>query len=79
MKSTILTASTKEGREMIQQFVDQGMVDNRCKVIAVVAPQYFDHNLKGTLRYLARLADKKVVFIQLDELCKLVKYKKLVD
>ena len=40
--------------------------------IAVIAPQYFDHGLKGTLKMLARLAGKKVLFIELDEICKLI-------
>ena len=48
------------------------MSDARCQLIAVIAPQYFDHGFKGTLRYLAKLAGKKVVFIELDEICKII-------
>lgn len=71
INKTFLSTS-KEGEEIIRQFVEQGMSDSRVQVIAVVAPQYFDHGLKGTLLYLARLANKKVMFIGLDEVCKLV-------
>lgn len=67
-----LLSTAKEGEEIIRQFVEQGMVDARCQLIAIIAPQYFDHSLKGTLRYLARLAGKKVVFIGLDEVCKII-------
>lgn len=67
-----LLSTSKEGEEIIRQFVEQGMVDSRCQLIAVIAPQYFDHSLKGTLRYLARLAKKKVAFIGLDEVCKII-------
>lgn len=67
-----LLSTTKEGEEIIRQFVEQGMVDSRCQLIAVIAPQYFDHDFKGTLRYLARLSNKKVVFIELDEVCKII-------
>lgn len=67
-----LLSTTKAGEEIIRQFVEQGMVDSRCQLIAVVAPQYFDHGFKGTLRYLARLAKKRVVFIGLDEVCKII-------
>ena len=67
-----LLSTAKEGQEIIRQFVEQGMVDSRCQLIAVVVPQYFDHSFKGTLRYLARLAQKKVVFIGLDEVCRII-------
>ncbi len=67
-----LLATAREGEEIIRQFVEQGMTDARVDVIAVIAPQYFDHGLKGTLKMLARLAGKKVLFIELDEICKLI-------
>lgn len=67
-----LLSTSKEGEEIIRQFVEQGMADSRCHLIAVIAPQYFDNSLKGTLRYLARLADKKIVFIELDEVCGII-------
>ncbi len=77
LKTTVLTSSLSTGREIIQQFVEQGMIDARCQVIAVIAPQYFDANFKGTLKYLARLVNKKIVFIQLEEICEIVSYKNL--
>ena len=67
-----LLSTSTEGEEIIRQFVEQGMVDSRCQLIAVIAPQYFDHSFMGTLRYLARLSHKKVVFIGLDEVCGLI-------
>lgn len=67
-----LLSTSKEGEEIIRQFVEQGMIDSRVQLISIIAPQYFDHGLKGTLRMLARLANKKVLFIGLDELCKLI-------
>lgn len=67
-----LLSTAKEGEEIIRQFVEQGMTDARVDVIAVVAPQYFDHSLRGTLLFLARLVNKKVMFIGLDEICKLI-------
>lgn len=48
------------------------MIDSRVDVIAVVAPQYFDNSLKGTLLFLARLMNKKVMFVGLDEICRVI-------
>ena len=48
------------------------MTDNRVDVIAIVAPQYFDRGLKGTLNMLAKYINKKIVYIGLDEVCQLV-------
>jgi len=48
------------------------MVDNRVEAIAIVVPQYIDRGLKGTLRMLAKFANKKIIFIELDELCQLI-------
>ena len=67
-----LLSTSKEGEEIIRQFVEQGLVDNRCQLIAVAAPQYFDSGLKGTLRFLARLGRKHVVFMGLDEICRII-------
>lgn len=67
-----LLTTSNEGEEIIRQFVEQGMVDSRVEVIAVIAPQYFDHSLKGTLRMLAKLSGKKIIFVELDEVCKLI-------
>lgn len=69
---TRLLSTSKEGQEIIRQFVEQGLTDARCGIIAVIVPQYIDGNLKGTLRYLARIGKKKVTFIELDEVCKLI-------
>ena len=68
-----LLSTSKEGQEIIRQFVEQGMVDGKAQLIAVVAPQYFDNSLKGTLRYLARCCNKKVLFVELDEVARLLK------
>jgi hypothetical protein len=67
-----LLSTSGEGQEIIRQFVEQGMVDARCQIIAVIVPQYIDASFKATLRHLARLAGKKVTFIELDELCELI-------
>ena len=67
-----LLSTSKEGQEIIRQFVEQGMIDNRVQLICIIAPQYFDNSLKGTLRMLARLSNKKIMFIGLDEICKLI-------
>lgn len=76
--ATHLLSTSSEGEEIIRQFVEQGMIDNRCQIIAIAAPQYFDAGLKGTLRYLARIANKKIVFIELDEICKVIKKNKAI-
>lgn len=67
-----LLSTSAEGQQIIRQFVEQGMTDRRCQVVAIIAPQYFDARLKGTLRYLARLEHKKVLFIELDEVAKIL-------
>ena len=67
-----LLSTSREGQEIIRQFVEQGMSDARCQIIAVVVPQYIDAGFKGTLRHLARLSGKKVTFIELDELSELI-------
>ena len=71
IESHLLSTST-EGQEILRQFVEQGMSDARAEVIAIIAPQHFDSSLKGTLRYLARISQKKVMFIGLDEICRLL-------
>lgn len=67
-----LLSTSREGQEIIRQFVEQGINDRRVQLISIIAPQYFDHGLKGTLRMLARLANKKITFIELDEVCQLI-------
>ncbi len=67
-----LLSTSKEGQEIIRQFVEQGLNDNRCQLIAIIAPQYFGADLKGTLRHLARLGKKKITFIGLDEIAKVI-------
>lgn len=67
-----LLSTSNEGQEILRQFVEQGMSDARAQVIAIIAPQYFDSGLKGTLRYLARISGKKVIFIGLDEISRLL-------
>lgn len=67
-----LLSTSAEGQEILRQFVEQGMSDARTDVIAIIAPQYFDSSLKGTLRYLARMSGKKIMFIGLDEICRLL-------
>lgn len=79
MLTTLLLSTSKEGTEIIRQFVQQGMNDQRCNLIAVIAPQYFDADLKGTLRYLAKLSGKKVLFIDLDGVCKILNMSNLIN
>lgn len=67
-----LLSTSREGQEIIRQFVEQGMIDTRCQMIAVIIPQYIDASLKGTLRHLARLSGKKITFIELDEVAELI-------
>ena len=67
-----LLVTSKEGEEIIRQFVIQGMQDSRAQLIAVVAPQHFDQNVQATIDYLAGLCNKKVVFIGLDQICQLI-------
>ncbi len=73
-----LLSTSGEGQEIIRQFVEQGMIDARCQIIAVVVPQYIDAGFKGTLRHLARLSGKKVTFIELDELSELISINKKI-
>ena len=55
------------------------MVDNRVDLIAVIAPQYFDNSFKGTLRFLAKLGGKKVMFIELDDVARLIEGNSVID
>lgn len=73
-----LKSTSAEGQEMLRQFVEQGLADSRAEVVAVIAPQYFDAGLKGTLRYLARVGKKKVMFIGLDEISLLLSMNKTI-
>jgi len=59
MLYTHLKSTSKAGEEMIRQFIEQGMNDSRCELVALIAPQYFDNGFKGTFRYLAKLCEKK--------------------
>lgn len=72
-QNIILLSTSAQGQEIIRQFVEQGMSDERCQLIMVVAPQNIDNSFKGTLRFLARLSNKKVTFIELKEVCKLLR------
>ena len=75
-----LLNTSNEGQEIIRQFVTQGMQTSGVSLIGIIAPQYFDHSLKGTIRFLAKLGNKKVVFIELDQLCRLVaSNKEMID
>lgn len=74
-----LLSSSKEGQEIIRQFVEQGMIDARCQLIAVIIPQHIDASFKGTLRHLARLSGKKVAFIELNEIAELLSINKTID
>lgn len=76
---THLLSTSKEGGEIIRQFVEQGLGDTRVDMIAVIAPQYFDNGLKGTLRYLAKIGNKKVMFIELDDVARLIEGNTSVD
>ena len=72
-----LLSTSKQGEEIIRQFVEQGVSDQRCEVIMIVAPQYIDNSLKGNLRLLAKLSNKKVVFVELKQICKLLRKGKI--
>lgn len=72
-QNIILLSTSSQGQEIIRQFVEQGMSDGRCQLIMIVAPQNIDNSFKGTLRFLARLSNKKVTFIELKEVCKLLR------
>ena len=67
-----LLSTSREGEEIIRQFAEQGISDSRAQLIAVVAPQHFDNSLKGTLRFLARCGNKKILFIELDEMARIL-------
>ena len=55
------------------------MEDNRGQLIAIIAPQRFDQNLQATLDFLARLGNKKVVFIGLDQICHLLENSEYIE
>ncbi len=78
IRKPLLSTST-EGQEIVRQFVEQGMIDARCQVIAVIIPQYIDAGFKGTLRHLARLSGKKVTFIELDQIGELLAMNTTID
>ena len=68
-----LLSTSSQGQEIIRQFVEQGMIDARCQLILIVVPQQIDNSFKGTLRFLAKLSNKKVTFVELNEVCKLLR------
>ena len=72
LMSTYLLSTSKEGEEIIRQFVEQGLIDSRVDLIAVIVPQFIDASFKGTLRFLAKLGNKKVMFIELDDITRLI-------
>lgn len=74
-----LLSTSGEGQEIIRQFVEQGMIDARCQIIAIIVPQYIDASLKGTLRHLAKLSGKKITFIELDEVVELIGINEKID
>lgn len=74
-----LLSSSREGQEIIRQIVEQGISDARCDVIAVIVPQYIDNDFKGTLRSIVKLGKKKILFIELDEICKLLEKNEMIE
>lgn len=72
-QNSILLSTSSQGQEILRQFVEQGMADARCQLIMIVAPQRIDNGFKGNLRYLARLSGKRVTFIELNEICKILR------
>ena len=72
-----LLSTSKQGEEIIRQFVEQGINDQRCEVIMIVAPQYIDNSFKGSLRQLAKLSNKKVVFVEFKQICKILKKREI--
>ena len=79
LMSTHLLSTSKEGQEIIRQFVEQGLIDSRVNLIAVIVPQYFDNSFKGTLRFLAKLGGKKVLFIELEDIARLLEANKSIE
>lgn len=77
-KNQALLSTSSIGQEIIRQFIEQGMIDNRCDLIMVVIPQNIDNSFKGTLRFLASLAHKKIVFAELENVCKLLRKAKIM-
>ena len=75
----MLLSTAKEGEEIIRQFVEQGMIDSRSEVIAIIIPQYIDADFKATLRFLAKIAKKKIVFIELDQLAQIAEHNKTIN
>lgn len=67
-----LLMSDSLGEEIIRQFVEQGMMKASPQLIAIIIPRRIDNGFKGTLRYLARLSQKKVVFLELEQICKVI-------
>ena len=55
------------------------MIDSRCEIVGIVAPQYIDAGLKGTLRFLARLGKKKILFLELDEVARIISMNDKID
>lgn len=76
---SVLLSTVKEGEEIIRQFVEQGMTDARSEVIAIIIPQYIDADFKATLRFLAKIAKKKIVFIELDQLAQIAEHNKTIN
>jgi len=76
---SVLLSTAKEGEEIIRQFVEQGMIDSRSEVIAIIIPQYIDADFKATLRFLAKIAKKKIVFIELDQLAQIAEHNKTIN
>lgn len=76
-QNAILLSTSSHGQEIIRQFAEQGMIDARCQLIMVVAPQRIDNSFKGTLKFLARLSNKKVTFVELNEVCQLLRKAKI--
>lgn len=60
---SVLLSTVKEGEEIIRQFVEQGMTDARSEVIAIIIPQYIDADFKATLRFLAKIAKKRLFLL----------------
>ena len=76
---TKLYSTSRQGEEIIRQFIEQGIVDNRCQLVAIIVPQYIDNGFKGTLRHLAKLGNNKILFIELDQVCELIRMQRIAQ
>lgn len=77
-KQDTLTLSSHPAREMIQQVITMSH-DDRADIIAVICPMRFHPQLVAEISYLAKITNKKMIYMDDEFMIRLLKYYRTIE